>query len=57
MLDVANARRLLREDVEQNVKLNVLGIGHFNLNEDIAVLVCPSNEGNENLGRIEAVER
>ena len=57
VLDVANARRLIREDIEQHVKLNVLGVGRFSQDEDIAVLVCPSNEGNENLGRIEAVER
>ncbi len=39
------------------MKLNVLGIGSFGHTEDIAILVCPFNEGNENLGQIEAVER
>ena len=57
VVDMANARRLIREDIEQNVKLNVLGVGAFGHTEDIAILVCPCNEGNENLGRIEAVER
>ena len=55
--DVASARRLIREDIEQNIKLNVLGVGGFEETENIAILVCPCNEGNENLGRIEAVER
>ncbi len=57
VLDLANARRLIREDIGLSSKFNVLGVGVFGHDEDIAVLVCPSNEGNENLGRIEAVER
>ena len=57
VFDLASAKRLIREDIEQNVKMNVLGVGAFTHHEDIAVLVCPCNEGNANLGRIEAVER
>lgn len=57
LFDASQATSLLDEHYHDNVSINVLGLGEFSADFDIAVLVCPSNEGNENLQRIEAVER
>jgi len=55
--DASEARRLLRDNLKDRAAINVLGLGDFSAEFDIMVLVCPSNEGNENLRRIEAVEK
>eukprot|EP00286_Rhodomonas_abbreviata_P025283 CAMPEP_0181293408 /NCGR_PEP_ID=MMETSP1101-20121128/3050_1 /TAXON_ID=46948 /ORGANISM="Rhodomonas abbreviata, Strain Caron Lab Isolate" /LENGTH=301 /DNA_ID=CAMNT_0023397995 /DNA_START=220 /DNA_END=1122 /DNA_ORIENTATION=- len=55
--DASEARRLLRDDIKSLVAINVLGLGDFTSDFDIMVMICPNNEGNENLRRIEAVER
>ncbi|KAJ1489331.1 hypothetical protein T484DRAFT_1780491 [Baffinella frigidus] len=55
--DASEARAVLREDLKERVAINVLGLGEFSSDHDVAVLFCPSNQGNGNLQRIEEVER
>ena len=45
-----------QELLDAQVGISVLGLGDFGEQFDAAVLVCASNEGDENLQRIECVE-
>ena len=57
IMDASIARTVLPDHLREKVSINVLGLGEFGEEYDAAVLVAPSNEGNENLQRIEAVEK
>eukprot|EP00802_Teleaulax_amphioxeia_P012541 Tamp_12584.p1 GENE.Tamp_12584~~Tamp_12584.p1 ORF type:complete len:575 (+),score=83.99 Tamp_12584:205-1725(+) len=55
--DASDAKINLHPDLIGKVAISVLGLGDFGEMYDVAVLVCASNEGDENLQRIEEVER
>ena len=55
--DASDAKINLHPDLLGKVAISVLGLGEFSEAYDVAVLVCASNEGHENLRRIEEVER
>lgn len=56
--DASEAKaQLSQELLDAQVGISVLGLGDFGEQFDAAVLVCASNEGDENLQRIECVER
>eukprot|EP00960_Hanusia_phi_P042810 755719-Hanusia_phi.AAC.1 len=57
IMDASIAKSILPDHLRDKVSINVLGLGEFGEEYDAAVLVAPSNEGNENLQRIEAVEK